>query len=157
MGENLGSNGKAELTSNNESNNNTSNPGIPIIAVTGTNGKTTTTRLSAYIVKQAGFKVGFTCSDGIYIDGLLEEKGDCSGPLSAGVVLNNKDINFAVLECARGGILRAGLAFEQCDVAVITNIAEDHLDLKGVNTLHIMTNKGAKKSIISQKSLRKHC
>ncbi len=110
-------------------------PRFPIIAVTGTNGKTTTTRLAAYIVNQAGFKVGFTCSDGIYINGELVEKGDCSGPLSAAFVLDNKEINFAVLECARGGILRAGLAFDQCDVAIITNVAEDHLDLKGVNTI----------------------
>ncbi len=108
---------------------------IPIIAVTGTNGKTTTTRLVAYIMNEAGFKVGFTCSDGIYIQGKLVEKGDCSGPVSAGIVLNNSTINFAVLECARGGILRAGLAFEHCEVAIITNVAEDHLDLKGVNTL----------------------
>ncbi len=135
MSENLGSYGKAELTSNNETNSNNTNTRIPIIAITGTNGKTTSTRLSAFIVKQAGFKVGFTCSDGIYIEGELTEKGDCSGPVSAGIVLSNKNIDFAVLECARGGILRAGLAFEQCDVAIITNVAEDHLDLKGVNTL----------------------
>ncbi len=137
MGENIGSKGPAGLTSKNEANNNITSaaPHIPIIAVTGTNGKTTTTRLVAYIVKEAGFKVGFTCSDGIYIQGELVEKGDCSGPLSAAFVLKNKNINFAVLECARGGILRAGLAFDQCEVAIITNVAEDHLDLKGINTL----------------------
>jgi cyanophycin synthetase len=125
------------LTSENETNINLTDtaPHIPIIAVTGTNGKTTTTRLAAFIMKQAGFKVGFTCSDGIYIQGELVEKGDCSGPVSAGLVLNNKNIDFAVLECARGGILRAGLAFNQCEVAIITNVAEDHLDLKGINTL----------------------
>ncbi len=110
-------------------------PHIPIIAITGTNGKTTTTRLTAFILNQAGFKVGFTCSDGIYIKGELTEKGDCSGPLSATFVLNSKEIDFAVLECARGGILRSGLAFDKCDVAIITNVAEDHLDLKGVNTI----------------------
>lgn len=137
MGENLQSKGPVGLTIENETNSNLSDTDshIPIIAVTGTNGKTTTTRLVAYIMKQAGFKVGFTCSDGIYIQGELVEKGDCSGPASAALVLNNENINFAVLECARGGILRAGLAFKHCEVAIINNVAEDHLDLKGINTL----------------------
>jgi cyanophycin synthetase len=138
MGENLGSKVQVGLTSTNQkTDSNLKNKAshIPIIAVTGTNGKTTTTRLVAYILKQAGFKVGFTCSDGIYINGELIEEGDCSGPVSAASVLKNENINFAVLECARGGILRAGLAFDQCDVAVINNVAEDHLDLKGINTL----------------------
>lgn len=137
MGENLQSKGPVGLTIENETNINftDTNLHIPIIAVTGTNGKTTTTRLVAYIMKQAGFKVGFTCSDGIYIHGELVEKGDCSGPVSAELVLKNKNIDFAVLECARGGILRAGLAFNHCEVAIITNVAEDHLDLKGINTL----------------------
>jgi cyanophycin synthetase len=124
MGENPQVNESAELPSR-----------LPIIAVTGTNGKTTTTRLVAYIVKQAGYKVGFTCSDGIYIRGELVEQGDCSGPISAAFVLKNSSIDYAVLECARGGILRAGLAFDQCDVAIITNVAEDHLNLDGINTL----------------------
>lgn len=138
MGENQGSNVQLGLTNKNQkTDSNLSNEAshIPIIAVTGTNGKTTTTRLIAYILKHAGLKVGFTCSDGIYIQGELTEEGDCSGPVSAASVLNNENINFAVLECARGGILRAGLAFDKCDVAVITNVAEDHLDLKGINTL----------------------
>lgn len=137
MGENIESKGRDGLTSENENNINLTDaaPHIPIIAVTGTNGKTTTTRLAAYIMNQAGFKVGFTCSDGIYIQGKLVEEGDCSGPLSAALVLKNRNIDFAVLECARGGILRAGLAFDHCEVAIITNVAEDHLDLKGVNTL----------------------
>lgn len=137
MDENLQSKGTVMLKSENETNINLTDAAshIPIIAVTGTNGKTTTTRLAAFIMKQAGFKVGFTCSDGIYIQGELVEKGDCSGPVSAGLVLNNKHIDFAALECARGGILRAGLAFNQCEVAIITNVAEDHLDLKGINTL----------------------
>jgi cyanophycin synthetase len=86
-------------------------------------------------MSQAGFNVGFTCSDGIYIKGVLVQKGDCSGPVSAAVVLQDSSIDFAVLECARGGILRAGLAFERCEVGIVTNVAEDHLDLKGVNTL----------------------
>ena len=137
MGENLSTNVQAALNSELQINNTISftAPHFPIIAVTGTNGKTTTTRLAAYIATQAGYKVGFTCSDGIYIDGTLTEKGDCSGPISAATVLRNEEINFAVLECARGGILRSGLAFEHCDVAIITNVAEDHLDLKGINTL----------------------
>ncbi len=137
MGENQQSKGPVGLTNENETNINLTDtaPHIPIIAVTGTNGKTTTTRLVVYIMKQAGFKVGFTCSDGIYIQGELVEKGDCSGPVSAALVLKNKNIDFAVLECARGGILRAGLAFNHCEVAIITNVAEDHLDLKGINTL----------------------
>lgn len=138
MGENLG--GKMQIGLTNKNRNTDSNlknkaSHIPIIAVTGTNGKTTTTRLVAFILKQAGFKVGFTCSDGIYVQGEMIEEGDCSGPVSAASVLKNDNINFAVLECARGGILRAGLAFDNCDVAVITNVAEDHLDLKGINTL----------------------
>ena len=137
MSENLQSKEPTQLTSDHQIDNRLKNTHahIPIVAVTGTNGKTTTTRLVAYIAKQAGFKVGFTCSDGIYINGALIEEGDCSGPLSAASVLNNDSINFSVLECARGGILRAGLAFDQCELAIITNVAEDHLDLKGVNTL----------------------
>ena len=146
MGENLQSKGPVGQTSENETNTNltdTEQP-IPIIAVTGTNGKTTTTRLVAYIMKQAGDKVGFTCSDGIYIEGALVEKGDCSGPISAALVLKNESIDFAVLECARGGILRSGLAFDHCEVAIITNVAEDHLDLKGVNTLQQLADVKAK-------------
>ncbi len=137
MGEDLRSKGPDRLTNKDQTNNSLTNTAarIPIVAVTGTNGKTTTTRLVAYIAKQAGFKVGFTCSDGIYIQGELVEEGDCSGPVSAAAVLKNENIDLAVLECARGGILRAGLAFDQCEVAIITNVAEDHLDLKGINTL----------------------
>jgi cyanophycin synthetase len=137
MGENLSSNEQIAFADEYQTNNIITKNAthLPIIAVTGTNGKTTTTRLAAYIAKQAGYKVGFTCSDGIYIEGELAEKGDCSGPVSAAAVLKNENINFAVLECARGGILRSGLAFDHCDVAIITNVAEDHLDLKGINTL----------------------
>jgi len=146
MGEILSSKGNEVYTSESTTDINPTDKGfhIPIIAVTGTNGKTTTTRLVAYIIKQAGYKVGFTCSDGIYIQGVLETKGDCSGPVSAATLLNNKNINFAVLECARGGILRAGLAFSQCNVAIITNVAEDHLDLKGINTLQQLADVKAK-------------
>ncbi|HEY0060316.1 MAG TPA: Mur ligase family protein, partial [Flavisolibacter sp.] len=108
---------------------------IPIIAVTGTNGKTTTTRLIAQIASQSGFTTGFTTTDGIYLDKQRIYKGDCSGPASAQVVLKDKATEFAVLECARGGILRSGLAFDKCDCAVVTNVAEDHLGLGGIHTL----------------------
>ncbi len=108
---------------------------IPIIAISGTNGKTTTTRLIAHIVKQVGYKVGFTTTDGVYIQNQLMVKGDCTGPISAEFVLRDPTVDFAVLECARGGILRAGLGFHHCDVAVVTNVAEDHLGLQGIDTL----------------------
>lgn len=108
---------------------------IPILAVTGTNGKTTTTRLLAHIVKSQGFKVGFTTSDGIYIDNQLMEKGDTTGPTSAQYVLRDPTVEFAIVETARGGILRAGLGFTSCDIAIITNIKEDHLDLDDIHTL----------------------
>lgn len=108
---------------------------IPIIAVTGTNGKTTTTRLLAHIVKNNGYKVGFTTSDGIYIQNHMMEKGDTTGPLSAEYILKDPTVEFAVLETARGGILRAGLGFSRCDIAIITNIQEDHLGIADINTL----------------------
>lgn len=108
---------------------------IPIIAVTGTNGKTTTTRLIAHIVKNNGYQVGFTTSDGIYIQNHMMEKGDTTGPLSAEYILKDPTVEFAVLETARGGILRAGLGFGRCDIGVITNIAADHLGLSDINTL----------------------
>ena len=108
---------------------------IPIIAVSGTNGKTTTTRLIAHIVKQMGYKVGYTTTDGVYIQNQMMMQGDCTGPISAEFVLRDPTVNYAVLECARGGILRAGLGFHNCDVAVVTNVAEDHMDLGGIDTL----------------------
>lgn len=108
---------------------------IPIIAVTGTNGKTTTTRLLAHIVKNNGYKVGFTTSDGIYVQNHMLEKGDTTGPISAEFILKDPTVEFAVLETARGGILRAGLGFSRCDIGVITNIQEDHLGLSDIETL----------------------
>jgi cyanophycin synthetase len=109
---------------------------IPTVAVTGVNGKTTTTRLIAHLFKQAGKVVGMTCTDGIYIDGLRIEKNNCSGPRSARAVLLNPRVEAAVLETARGGILREGLGFDCCDVAVVTNIGQgDHLGLDGVDTV----------------------
>jgi len=108
---------------------------IPIVAVTGTNGKTTTTRLIAHMVKMMGYTVGYTTTDGIYIQNHLMMRGDCSGPGSAEFVLKDPTVNFAVFETARGGILRAGLGFKHCNVAVVTNIAPDHLGLKGIHTV----------------------
>lgn len=111
---------------------------IPIIAITGTNGKTTTTRLTAHIAKIAGKKVGYTTSDGVYIQNQLMMKGDCTGPLSSQFVLKDPTVDFAVLECARGGILKNGLAFNNCEVAIVTNVAADHMGLAGINTLKDM-------------------
>lgn len=111
---------------------------IPIIAITGTNGKTTTTRLTAHIAKSAGKKVGHTTSDGVYIQNQLMVRGDCTGPVSSQFVLKDPTVDFAVLECARGGILRAGLGFQQCDVAIVTNVAEDHIGLGGINSVEQM-------------------
>jgi cyanophycin synthetase len=108
---------------------------IPIIAVSGTNGKTTTTRLMAHIVKSMGHKVGYTTTDGVYIQNQLMMRGDCTGPISAEFVLKDPTVDFAVLECARGGILRAGLGFHRCDIAIVTNVAEDHLGLGDIDTL----------------------
>ncbi len=111
---------------------------IPIIAITGTNGKTTTTRLTAHIAKSAGKKVGYTTSDGVYIQNQLMMKGDCTGPLSSQFVLKDPTVDFAILECARGGILKSGLAFQNCEVAVVTNVAADHIGLGGINTVEQM-------------------
>ncbi len=108
---------------------------IPIVAITGTNGKTTTTRLMAHLCKQVGFKVGYTTTDGVYIQNEMMMKGDCTGPVSAEFVLKDPTVDFAVLECARGGILRAGLGFHNCDIGIVTNIAADHLGLQGIDTI----------------------
>jgi cyanophycin synthetase len=108
---------------------------IPIVAVTGTNGKTTTVRLIAAIAQHAGYKPGFTTTEGIYIDGQIAMRGDCSGPQSAKIVLSDPLVDFAVLECARGGILRSGLAFDKCTISIVTNVTEDHLGLDGIHTM----------------------
>lgn len=111
---------------------------IPIIAITGTNGKTTTTRLTAHIAKSANKKVGYTTSDGVYIQNQLMMKGDCTGPISSAFVLKDPTVDFAILECARGGILKSGLAFQNCEVAVVTNVAADHIGLGGINSVEQM-------------------
>ncbi len=108
---------------------------IPIIAVAGTNGKTTTTRLMAHMARTMGHKVGFTTTDGVYIQNQLMMRGDCTGPVSAEFVLKDPTVDFAVLECARGGILRAGLGFHNCDMAIVTNVDEDHLGLQDIDTI----------------------
>lgn len=111
---------------------------IPIVAITGTNGKTTTTRLTAHIYRQTGKVVGFTATDGIYIQEYLVEQGDNTGPYSASTILKDPTVEVAVLETARGGILRSGLAFESCDVGVVLNVAADHLGLGGIDTIEQM-------------------
>lgn len=109
---------------------------IPIVAVSGTNGKTTTVRLIAHLLGQKGLRVGMTNSDGVYIEKQRIDTGDCSGPKSARNVLLHPDVDAAVFETARGGVLREGLAFDRCDVAVVTNIGiGDHLGLSYINTV----------------------
>ena len=108
---------------------------VPIVAVTGTNGKTTTSRMIAHIVQTGGRSVGLTASDGIYIRGTQIAAGDMAGPDSARKVLRNPRVEVAVLETARGGILRSGLGFDRCNVAVVTNVASDHLGTKGIDTV----------------------
>ncbi|MDT0215180.1 cyanophycin synthetase [Rothia sp. ARF10] len=108
---------------------------VPIVAVTGTNGKTTTSRMIAHIMKGVGRKVGMTSTDGIVVDERLVFKADASGPKSARMVLQNPRVDFAVMEVARGGILREGLGYDRNDVAVVTNIAPDHLGLRGIDTI----------------------
>lgn len=108
---------------------------IPIISITGTNGKTTTTRLIAHIAKTNGNRVGYTTSDGIYVQNTMMVKGDTTGPQSAEFILKDPTVDFAVLETARGGILRSGLGFKKCDVGVITNIQEDHLGIADIHNL----------------------
>lgn len=113
-----------------------SNGRIPVVTVTGTNGKTTTVRLISHILGKAGYHPGMTNSDGIYVNQKLVDKGDCSGPKSAKMILCHPDVDAAVLETARGGILREGLAFDMADVAVVTNIGEgDHLGLDFIYTV----------------------
>jgi cyanophycin synthetase len=108
---------------------------IPIAAVTGTNGKTTTSRMLAHILKMCGFTVGLTSTDGVYIDGQLSVPGDMTGPVSSKMILRDPSVDAAVMETARGGMLRGGLGFQSCNVAACLNVAADHLGLKGIDTL----------------------
>ena len=108
---------------------------IPIASITGTNGKTTTSRMLAHILKTAGHTVGMTSTDGVYVDGRLSVKGDMTGPTSAHIVLRDPTVDVAVMETARGGLLRSGLGYRQCDVSACLNVSADHLGLKGINTL----------------------
>ena len=118
---------------------------IPIFAITGTNGKSTTTRMLGHILREAGFNVGLTSSTGIYINNTRILETDASGPKSARLVLREPSVDVAVLETARGGILREGLGFEYCDVGAVLNIAADHLGLKNINTIEDMA---AVKSVV---------
>jgi len=110
-------------------------PRVPVVAVTGTNGKTTTSRLVAHIARTRGLHVGWSSTDGIYVDGVLVEPGDYSGPSGAGRVLAHKQVQLAVTETARGGILLKGIGLTSNDVSVFTNISADHLGLHGIDTL----------------------
>ena len=126
------------------------NPRIPIIAVTGTNGKTTTTRLIAHILKQTQRTVGYTTTDGIYVDDYLVEAGDNTGPQSARLILQDPTVEVAVLETARGGILRSGLGFDACNVGVVLNVTGDHLGINGIDTIEDMA---ALKSVVAEATL----
>jgi cyanophycin synthetase len=108
---------------------------IPILAVTGTNGKTTTVRLLAHLFRNTGEHVGFTTTDGVYVQNRLVMAGDMAGPFAANIILSNPNVSLAVLETARGGMLRAGLAFDECDLAVVLNVSTDHLGIGGINTV----------------------
>ena len=122
---------------------------IPVIAVTGTNGKTTTTRLIAHLFRRTGACVGYTTTDGIYFQEHLLQEGDFTGPFAAGVVLANPRVDVAVLEAARGGILRSGLGFDACDVGIVLNVTADHLGLRGVHTVEDLARvKGVIPSVV---------
>ena len=108
---------------------------IPIAALTGTNGKTTTARMLAHVLKMAGHVVGQTSTDAVYIDGNVTVKGDMTGPASASMVLRDPTVDMAVIETARGGIVRAGLGYRFCDVGAVLNVTSDHLGLGGVDTV----------------------
>jgi cyanophycin synthetase len=108
---------------------------VPITAVTGTNGKTTTTRLIAHLYREAGMQTGFTTTDGVYFQEHLLLEGDLTGPYAANIILSHPDVEVAVIETARGGIVRAGLGFDACDVGVVLNVTSDHLGIGGIDTL----------------------
>jgi len=120
---------------------------VPIFAITGTNGKSTTARMLGHILQQTGANVGLTSTTGVYLNGSRIVTGDCSGPQSARIVLREPSVDVAVLECARGGILREGLAFDECDVGAVLNVTEDHLGLRGVDTIEDLA---AVKSVVTE-------
>jgi cyanophycin synthetase len=125
---------------------------IPVLAVTGTNGKTTTTRLIAHLFRHAGRVVGFTTTDGVYLQSRLVVAGDMTGPFGANVILSNPTVEIAVLETARGGILRSGLGFEECDVGIVLNVTGDHLGLDGIHTLDQLAEvKGVIPSVVKRR------
>lgn len=118
---------------------------IPVIAVTGTNGKTTTTRLIAHLFRHTNRTVGYTTTDGVYLNNRVVMEGDMTGPFSANIILSNPTVEVAVLETARGGILRAGLGFDEADVGIVLNVTADHLGLRGIHTVEQLA---AVKSVI---------
>jgi cyanophycin synthetase len=124
---------------------------IPVVAVTGTNGKTTTTLLVAHAVRMAGLRTGVTTTEGVFIDGQRILKGDCTGYRSARTVLAAPDVDFAVLETARGGLLKRGLAYDRCDVSVVLNVSADHLGLDGVDSVEELARV---KLVVAQRARR---
>jgi cyanophycin synthetase len=124
---------------------------IPVVAVTGTNGKTTTSLLIAHATRMAGLRTGVTTTEGVYIDGQMTMNGDCTGYRSARSVLASPEVDFAVLETARGGILKRGLAYDRCDVSVVLNVSADHLGLDGVDTVEELARV---KAVVAQRATR---
>ena len=124
---------------------------IPVIAVTGTNGKTTTVRLIAHLFRLGDNVVGFTTTDGTYLQNRLVLEGDMTGPFSANIILSNPTVDVAVLETARGGLLRAGLGFDEVDVGVVLNVSADHLGMGGINTLEQLADvKGVVAAVVKR-------
>jgi cyanophycin synthetase len=128
-----------------------SNGRIPVVAITGTNGKTTTTLLIEHAVRMTGLRTGATTTEGVFIDGQPICKGDCTGYRSARTILASPDVDFAVLETARGGILKRGLAYDRCDVSVVLNVSADHLGLDGVDSVEELAKV---KAVVAQRASR---